>query len=235
VNATASLQPASAPAKRWSLRSFALRIVLTAAALTLWFWTQSLIGARPLPASGIGDGVLAWTAPINHYLDQHHTACNALLIASSGIVDLLGLFLLARWIFGTTVRPFLGLVILLGLRQLMQAIVALPSPPNTLWHYPGFPSLLVTYNVGNDYFFSGHTAMAVLGATELIRIGKRWLIAVAVLIIVFEITTVLVLRAHYTMDVFTGLIAALLVASFIKRLSVPADQALEKASFGLVS
>jgi hypothetical protein len=203
--------------------------VLTWAALSLWFWTQRLIGARPLPPSGIGDGLLSWTTPINSYLTVHQAACNALLIASSGIIDLLGIFLLASWIFGKTVRPFLGLIILLGLRQLMQAIVALPSPPNTLWHYPGFPSLLVTYSVGNDYFFSGHTSVAVLGATELMRLGKRWLSAIAVLIMVFEITTVLVLRAHYTMDVFTGLIAALLVASFISRLSVPIDQALEKA------
>ena len=234
MTAAGSPQPALAPAKRWGLRSLTLRslalcivrIVLTAVALTLWFWTQSLIGARPLPASGIGDGLLSWTAPANQYLTEHHGACNALLIVSSGIIDLLGIFLLGSWIFGRTVRPFLGLVILLGLRQMMQAIVALPSPPNTLWHYPGFPSLLVTYSVGNDYFFSGHTAMAVLGATELIRLGKRWLTAIAVLIVVFEITTVLVMRAHYTMDVFTGLVTALLVASFIGRLSPPIDRLL---------
>jgi len=225
MTAAASSQPALERAKR----SIALRIFLTGAALSLWFWTQRLIGARPLPASGIGDGLLSWTTPINSYLTVHHAACNALLIASSGIIDLLGIFLLASWIFGKTVRPFLGLVVLLGLRQLMQAIVALPSPAHTLWHDPGFPSLLVTYKVGNDYFFSGHTSVAVLGATELMRIGKRWLSAIAVLIMVFEITTVLVLQAHYTMDVFTGLIAALLVASFIGRLSVPIDRWLEKA------
>jgi hypothetical protein len=225
---TTAAVPAPAVQTRRSLRSLILRIVLTAAALSIWFWTQSLIGARRLPDSGIGDGLLSWTAPINHYLGQHHSACNALLIASSGIIDLLGIFLLASWIFGTTVRPFLGLVVLLGLRQLMQAIVALPSPPNTLWHNPGFPSLLVTYGVGNDYFFSGHTAMAVLGATELMRIGKRWLSAIALLVILFEMTTVLVLQAHYTMDVFTGLIAALLVACFISRLSLPIDRALGK-------
>ena len=229
MTSAATPQPATASTRRPGLRSIALRILLTAAALGIWFWTQSLIGARPLPAGGIGDGLLAWTAPINSYLTVHPAACNALLIVSSGIIDLLAIFLIAGWIFGSTVRPFLGLVILLGLRQLMQAIVALPAPPNTLWHYPGFPSLLVTYGVGNDFFFSGHTAMAVLGATELIRTGKRWLSAVAVTIIVFEVTTVLVLRAHYTMDVFTGLIAALLVASFIGRLSVPLDRALARA------
>jgi hypothetical protein len=231
MSAASSPPPALAPVKRrglhsLTLRSLALRIVLTAVALALWFWTQSLIGARPLPASGIGDGLLSWTAPINHYLTEHHGTCNTLLIISSGIIDLLGIFLLASWVFGRTVRPFLGLVLVLGLRQMMQAIVALPSPPNTLWHYPGFPSLLVTYSVGNDYFFSGHTAMAVLGATELIRLGRRWLSGIAVLIVMFEITTVLVLRAHYTMDVFTGLVTALLVASFIGWLSPPIDRLL---------
>ena len=96
----------------------------------------------------------------------------------------------------------------------MQAICALPAPPNMIWHYPGFPSLLVTYNVGNDFFFSGHTAIAVFGGIELARLGKRWLTIVAVGIVLFEIATVLILRAHYTMDVFTGLLAASALRSF---------------------
>ena len=207
-------------------RPLFVRLILTVAALTLWFWTQSLIGARSLPAAGVGDGLFVWTAGINHYLFEHASAANVLLIVSSGFIDLLGIFLLGKWIFGPSVRPFLGLVILLGLRQLMQALVALPAPENSIWHYPGFPSLLVTYNVANDYFFSGHTAIAVLGATELARIGKGWLTGVAILIVVFEIATVLVLRAHYTMDVFTGAIAALYVASLVSRISPSLDRRL---------
>ena len=207
-------------------RVLLIRLVLTAAALTLWFWTQSLIGARSLPAAGVGDGLFLWTAAINRYLFEHPTAANALLIVSSGFIDLLGIFLLGKWIFGPSVRPFVGLVILLGLRQLMQALVALPAPENSIWHYPGFPSLLVTYDVANDYFFSGHTAIAVLGATELARIGKAWVTGLAVLIVVFEIATVIVLRAHYTMDVFTGAIAALYVAALVSRISPPIDRLL---------
>ena len=207
-------------------RPLLIRLILTVAALALWFWTQSLIGARSLPAAGVGDGLFVWTAPINHYFFEHAGAANALLIVSSGFIDLLGIFLLGKWIFGPSVRPFLGLVILLGLRQLMQALIALPAPENSIWHYPGFPSLLVTYEVANDYFFSGHTAIAVLGATELARIGKGWLTAFAVFIVVFEIATVLVLRAHYTMDVFTGAIAALYVASLVSRISPSIDRLL---------
>ena len=190
-------------------RSFAVRLILTIVALVIWFWTQSLIGARSLPASGIGDGIHAATASLNLYLHDHPSAANALLVVSSAIIDLLGIFLLSRWIFRGDLRPFLSLVIVLGLRQIMQACVALPAPTGAIWHNPGFPSLLVTYSVAHDYFFSGHTAIAVLGAVELARYSKRWLTIVGVGIVIFEAATVLVLRAHYTMDVFTGLVTGL--------------------------
>jgi hypothetical protein len=192
--------------------AFVVRLLVTTIALLVWFWTQSLIGARGVPANAIGDRLQTVTAPLNLYLQSHPSAANVLLIASSGIIDLLGVFLLAKWIFGASVRPFLGLVIVLGLRQLSQALVALPTPPNAIWHYPGFPSLLVTYSVANDYFFSGHTAIAVLALTELARLNRHWLTALAVLVVLFEVVTVLALRAHYTMDVFTGVVTALYAA-----------------------
>jgi len=143
------------------------------------------------------------------------------------VIDLLGIFLLSLWIFSGELRPFLALVMVLGLRQIMQAAVALPAPPGAIWHNPGIPSLLVTYGVANDYFFSGHTAIAVVGAMELARSGRRWaglrsvnpgwLTALAVAIVLFEGGAVLVLRAHYTMDVFTGLVTGLYAAYLAER------------------
>jgi len=35
-----------------------------------------------------------------------------------------------------------------------------------IWRHPGIPSLLVTYDVATDFFFSGHTAIAVLASIE---------------------------------------------------------------------
>jgi PAP2 superfamily C-terminal len=197
-----------------SWRRLVRRMVLTALALGMWFWTQSLIAERAAPAEGLGDALHTLTAGLNRYFYHSPAAADALLILSSALIDGLGLFLLARWLFGPSVRPFLGLVLLLGLRQIMQAICALPAPPMMIWHYPGFPSALVTYNVGNDFFFSGHTAIAVFGGIELARLGKRWLTIAAVAIVLFEILTVLILRAHYTMDVFTGILAALCARQF---------------------
>ncbi len=94
----------------------------------------------------------------------------------------------------------------------------------------------MTYHVDNDFFFSGHTAIAVLGAIELSRfVGGRLLgraaWAVQCLIAagaVFLIAVVLLLRAHYTMDVFTGLIAAVLAAILAGRVAPQCDAALRR-------
>src|SRR5712691_11546648 len=209
-------------AGRW--RGLLPRLVVTGIALALWFWTQSLLGGRTPPASGIGDGLHNLTGAFKAYFCQNPSAANVPLFVSSALIDALGLFLLGRWLFGGSVRPFLGLLLLMALRQLMQAICTLPAPPNMIWHYPGFPSLLVTYHVANDFFFSGHTAIAVFGAIELSRLRRNWLTVAAVLIVVFEIATVLILRAHYTMHVFAGIVAAIWIANLSERISPRLDQ-----------
>jgi len=201
------------------------RVIATVAALGLWFWTQSLIGSRA-PSQGIGDALHTLFAGLNSYFGQHGPAANALLIISSAFIDLFGLFLVGEWIFLGRSRAFLGLVLLLGLRQVMQALCALPVPPNMIWHYPGFPSLFVTYSVGNDYFFSGHTAIAVFGTMELARLRRPWLTAFSLTVVVFEVATVLILRAHYTMDVFAGAVTALWVAALCESIGARIDRSL---------
>jgi membrane-associated phospholipid phosphatase len=206
----------------------AVRFVLVVLGLAAWFGTQSLIGSR-VYTEGIGDGVLDLLAPAHDYLFTHVGARDGLLIASSGVIDLLGIFLLGQAIFGKSLRPFVGLLILFALRQICQAVCVLPMPPEMIWpkEGPGFPSLLVTYGVGNDLFFSGHTALAVFGATELGRL-RKWLIPVGVGIALFEMVAVLMLRAHWSMDVYAGAVTALLVACIAGPVSKPIDRALAR-------
>lgn len=210
---------------RW--RTLLLRLVVTGVVLGIWFWTQSLLGTRTPPASGgIADALHNLTSGLNSYLAQNTAAANALLIVSSVFIDALGIFLLGSWLFGGSVRPFLGLVLLMLLRQFLQALCSLPLPSGMIWHYPGFPSLLVTYHVANDFFFSGHTAIAVFGAIELSRFHQKWLTVSSILLVLFEVAAVLVLRAHYTMDVFTGTLAALWIARIGERISPALDRRL---------
>jgi hypothetical protein len=201
-------------------------MVCVALGLAAWFTTQHMIGSRTYTGT-IGDGILDALTPLHDYLMTHIAARNFLLITSSAGIDLLGIFLLSRAIFGPTFRPFLGLLILFALRQTMQAICVLPAPVDMIWpkEGPGFPSLLVTYGVGNDLFFSGHTAMAVYGAVELARY-RRWLIPVGIVLALYEIVAVLALRAHWTMDVYAGLVSALLVAVVAGWISPAVDRGL---------
>lgn len=200
--------------------------MVTAGVLAIWFWTQSLLGARTVPSTGVGDALHHLTAGLNSYFAENPGAANALLIGSSAVIDALGLFLLGSWLFGGSIRPFLGLVMLMLLRQLVEALCSLPVPPGMIWHDPGFPSVLVTYHVANDFFFSGHTAIAVFGALELSRFRRTWLTALAIVLVLFEVATVLILRAHYTMDVVTGTLAALWIARLSERLSPVLDRSL---------
>jgi hypothetical protein len=201
------------------------RVALIVVGLALWFWTQSLIAQKQVGIVGndIGDAILTRTAPINAWLNAHASVADGLLIASSLGIDALGIFLIAATIFGRTARPFIGLMLLFAMRQCSQMLTSLPPIDGMIWRDPGFPSLLVTYGIANDLFFSGHTALAVFGAAELSRTGNRGVRWIGVVIAAFEIATVLVLRAHYTMDVFAGAMAALFAINAAEPLAERCD------------
>jgi hypothetical protein len=187
----------------------AVRILMVAAMIATWHWSQRLLGSRGLGEGGIGDKLHEWMTPLHRYLQGNENAVRWLLITSSLGIDLLGLAVLHRGIFGPTAAPLVGLATLLALRQVSQYLTALPPPEGMIWRDPGFPSLFVTYHVQNDLFFSGHTALAVFGALTVATWGVPLLSLVALLVGIYEIFTVLALRAHWTMDVYAGFVTAL--------------------------
>jgi hypothetical protein len=203
----------------WAAR-FVFRGLTIGLGVSAWFVSQSLIAARGMRGGAIGDAVHDWTAPLHAWLTRQPGAANALLITSSGFIDLFGVFLLGSSLVGPSLRPGIGLLLLFAFRQVSQLLCALPTPPGMIWRRPGVPSLLVTYDVANDFFFSGHTAIAVLGAIEVARMAPWGVAAAAALIAVLEAVTVLVLRAHYTMDVLTGAVAAFCAAGLAAALCV---------------
>lgn len=201
-----------------------LRAILVAGGLAAWFWTQAVIARRAFPRGQIGDRLLDWTAPLNRFLWEHPRWADRVLVVTSAVIDLLGIFLVVLAVFGPSIRPFLGLLLLFALRQLCQGLCALPAPERMIWRYPGFPSLLVTYGTASDLFFSGHTAIAVYGGIELAHYAGVPGVLAACAIVLVEATTVLVLRAHYTMDVFTGAVTALWVWTVASQLAPGVDR-----------
>ena len=203
-----------------------LKAILVAAGLAVWFWTQALIARRAFPQGQIGDRLLDFTATLNRLLWEHPHWADGVLIVTSAVIDLLGIFLVVLGVFGPSIRPLVGLLLLFALRQVCQGLCALPAPERMIWRDPGFPSLLVTYGTASDLFFSGHTAIAVYGSIELAHYGGPLAVLLGLAIILVEATAVLVLRAHYTMDVFTGAVTALWVWTVASALAPGLDRSL---------
>ncbi len=212
------------PVRLWLLRFW--RLLVVAIALVFWFVTQGLLARRAFPAGHIHDALFDLTAGAHNLLFLHPRWADALLIASSLGIDALAVFLVLRATWGPTFRPFVGLLVLIALRQVCQALIALPAPEGLIWRYPGFPSLLVTYGTSSDLFFSGHTAISVYAGVELARLRRRGLAWLGAALAIFEATAVLLLRAHYTMDIFAGAMTALWVAGIADRLAAPVDRLL---------
>lgn len=196
-------------------QTIAVRVLLIAGSLFLWFPAQKMIGARSIAHGTIYDHLHVVTARWNAWLNQHPRPANAILIASSVAVDAVTLFVLFYAVLGPSFMPFWGLFALFALRQLSQASVALPAPQGIIWRDPGVPSLFVTYGVGTDFFFSGHTALAVYGAMQLSALHIPALTVAGAVIAALQVIAVIALRAHWTMDVLAGLFAALTVGLLV--------------------
>ena len=94
-----------------------------------------------------------------------------------------------------------------------------------IWHYPGFPSIVVTYSTSSDFFFSGHMALATLLASELTaHRAARWKQVVAWAVLVLQAFVILSMRFHYVTDVVTGFLAALAATQIARKIGGWLDQ-----------
>jgi predicted acylesterase/phospholipase RssA/ABC-type phosphate/phosphonate transport system substrate-binding protein len=203
-----------------------LRLGITGALIVLWFVTQKALSKRGFPAEGIHDKVHFWTRKLHKYLLDNPQISRLFLITSSIGIDILGIWLCVDSIFGASFQPMIGLFILFSLRQLSQYLSALPAPDGMIWFHPGVPSIFVTYGVSNDLFFSGHTALAVFGGIHLLGYDNIFIQVLALFLIFYEVSVVLILRAHWTLDVFTGIVTALWVSSVSKVLTPMLEEAI---------
>jgi hypothetical protein len=88
----------------------------------------------------------------------------------------------------------------------------MPIPNDTLWVYPGFPSIFVTYESSTDFYFSGHTSFAVIASMNLDKKGYKLF---GILNIILQIFTIIVTKSHYYPDILTGFIVPYYIKSII--------------------
>ena len=119
-------EPNSEKPSPWRLRGVRLAAIILG--LLLWHLTQSMIGQRAevqgIAENTIVDQAHVLTADWNRTLNENKTAANTLLIISTGLIDLVGIWLLVLSIGGKTIRPFIALFILFTARQISQYFCA---------------------------------------------------------------------------------------------------------------
>jgi len=127
----------------------------------------------------------------------------------SALIDIVFLATLGYWIFyGKSCRLIVTFAIFYGIRAVIQNLFYLPFPEMYWWYDPGFPSLVVPYGRGSDFFFSGHSGFVLICLMEWKTNGYKkikWLVAAVLALTVF---TLLVYRIHYVIDIFTGVFFA---------------------------
>jgi hypothetical protein len=197
-----------------------IKVILIILAMGFWHFTQKLLAKQHSNANEeIFDLIHQWTDRINLSLYNSPKASRYLLLSSSFIIDICVLFLFTYAFVGPSIEPLIGLILIFTLRQMNQFITMLPLPKRMIWKDPGFPSLFVTYGVSRDMFFSGHTALAAYTFFVLSAQFGAWGFCLGAVVLIFEASTVILLRAHWTMDVFTGIVVAHLVHYIVRDLS----------------
>jgi len=193
--------------RQLSLRS--AQVLAVAAAYAAWLASQHLLETTRAPVARFVDHTHEWLSAINLYLNAHPSLANVVLAVSSFEVDLAAVSMVAFFFTRRESRPLLALWLILIMRQLCQTSVSIPPPAGMIWHYPGFPTLVVTYGTSTDFFFSGHMALAALLATELTAQGApRWKRLTAWVVVAVQALIILSMRFHYVTDVVAGLLAA---------------------------
>ncbi len=138
----------------------------------------------------------------HNYLKQNYELTRYLFILTTLMIDINTLYFMYRFLFYGEHRPIYLLIGGVVLRQLCQYINRLPVPGEMIWFNPGIITLIMNYDVTNDFFFSGHSYIAALFGIELLK-SHNWLIKFyAILHIILEISFVLMTKGHYFMDVY---------------------------------
>ena len=219
----------SATEVRGKLRVIVPQLALLATCYAAWIGTQHLLEAMRVHSATLTDHTHILLAPVNVWLNEHTRIANVVLALSSFEVDLSGVMMAFFFFRRRESRPILSLFLLLIMRQLCQAAISLPPPSGMIWHYPGFPTLIVTYTTSTDFFFSGHMAMATLLAAELRAQGRRdpeTIVAWGILPL--QAFVILAMRFHYVTDVVAGFLAALVASAVAARLGSMIDDRLAR-------
>lgn len=153
------------------------------------------------------DMILEWTKFFNSYYRENDIYRILLTISSSVLIDIVFIITAFYWIFYAIDWRYSIIVFLFYLsRGIMQQILILGYPDLLYFKYPYFPSIVISYVQGSDFFFSGHCGFPIIGMMEFFWVKKYYLAGYCGFVSIFEFFMMVNCREHYTIDLIFGII-----------------------------
>lgn len=157
----------------------------------------------------IDDKLMSLTNTFNSFFSNNTSSKHALVIIGSLCVDIVFVATVLYWLlFAKTWRFMVAFVVFSVVKVLTHYMFNFSFPEGYVWDYPGFPSLLVSYGKTNTFFYSSYVGIPVICALEWRKNGVLFLMVVCLAVSCFESFTVFVTRAHYSIDIISGLVFA---------------------------
>jgi len=183
---------------------------------TFWIITQKLLSTDVEAKGEIIDRIhnCQLISNLNSWFKNNHQLAKYNIIISTLLIDLSLIYMVYDFLFYNNYKVIITLFIGLILRQMCQFINRLPTPKDMIWFDPQFGTLTMVYQVTNDFFFSGHTLIALIMGLEFYNTTSMLIKILAIIFMMYEILFILIINGHYFMDVY-GAIATYFMINYL--------------------
>ena len=155
------------------------------------------------------DGILEWTLPLNSYYRSNDIYRVIITITGSLLLDTVFVMNCTYWaVYAIDWRFAANVSFFYFFRGIVQQIIIFGYPDLLYFKYPNFPSIVVGYVQGSDFFFSGHCGFPILAMMEFFWLKKYFLAGFCAFVKIFETFLMVNSREHYTIDIIIGVIFA---------------------------
>lgn len=186
------------------------RICFSVLATKLWFKVQNLVTLDETPTQNVIDRVhdSKWCRSANKYFTENIWMWKSCTAFTTLMFDIFMLVNAYDMIVNGNMVPYFMVLVTIILRHMCVTVNRLPAPPRLHWKNPGVPTLFITYDTINDFFFSGHTTFSLIAGLNILHWNMLTMITVPIFI-VSEIMFVIITNGHYMMDVYAGVMTYL--------------------------
>lgn len=143
----------------------------------------------------------------NDFLRSNSRIRNILMILNGLFQDFCFLSFVYVWVmYSKNWRQVISVVLLVFLKLFCQYIFEMKPKDDQIWNWPGFPSLIITYNYSFNYFFAAVVSLNLIQFFEFRKLEMRKMAIFSILAMLYYIGIMLALKAQYLLSIIGGLL-----------------------------